>query len=111
MSGAAAAPPHGRAPRRAHAATLSGRISSGSLNTSCLYRDLSGRPLLLPVYIGAYRRGDSYYRVVINGQTGELTGKAPMSWLKILGAIVAGAGCLLAIVVFITLIGVIGSQL
>lgn len=53
------------------------------LRTSVVFHDLTGGPLLLPVWIGAYRRGDSVYRIVINGQTGALTGKAPISYARV----------------------------
>ena len=97
--------------RQQHTGQIAQQLGASPLNASCLYRDLSGRPLLLPIYIGAYRRGESYFRVVINGQTAALTGKAPLSWWKILGAILGGLGCLGAIVLFVTLFGAIASQL
>lgn len=50
---------------------------------------LSSEPVLLPVYIMAYRYNDQVYRFVANGQSGKATGKAPLSWLKI-GMIPAG---------------------
>ena len=56
---------------------------------------------LLPVWIAAYRYHDKAYRFLINGQTGEVCGKAPFSWVKILLAVlvvlaVAGAVVLIA---------------
>jgi DNA-directed RNA polymerase subunit RPC12/RpoP len=43
--------------------------------------------VLLPVYVGAYRYGNKPYQVLINGQTGEVVGKAPYSIWKILAAV------------------------
>jgi hypothetical protein len=97
--------------RQSHCAQIASQLGASPLNASCLYSDLSGRPLLLPVYIGAYRRGENYYRVVVNGQTAALTGKAPVSWWKILGAILGGIGCLGAIGLIVTVLGAIASQL
>jgi hypothetical protein len=54
--------------------------------------------LLLPVWVSAYRYKDKSYQFLINGQTGEIRGKAPISWVKvgITVALVAGAAALLA---------------
>lgn len=43
--------------------------------------------VLLPIYVAAYRYGDKPYQVLINGQTGEVVGKAPWSIIKIALAI------------------------
>jgi len=51
---------------------------------------LAGRtsePVLLPVWIMAYRYQDQLYRFLMNGQTGRATGQAPTSWRKIAAAI------------------------
>jgi len=87
-----------------HRSEIQSRISASRLSTSCLYHGLEGRPVLLPVWIGAYRVKEKLYRVVLNGQTGELTGKAPISWLKILAAaaIILGAiGCLVGAIALV----------
>ncbi len=39
--------------------------------------------VLLPIWISSYRYHEKVYRFLVNGQTGEVTGKAPWSWLKI----------------------------
>ena len=39
--------------------------------------------VLLPIWIAAYRYGDKPYRFLVNGQTGEVVGKAPWSFWKI----------------------------
>ena len=44
---------------------------------------MCGEPSLIPVYIGVYRRKDTYYRVLVNGTTGKLIGEAPLDWVKI----------------------------
>lgn len=92
---------HAEALRAAHAGVT-------DLRLSVVAHELRGGPLLLPVWIGAYRRGDALFRVVVNGQTGRLTGKAPISWVKVglaaLGVLAffvalvvcAGAGAFLA---------------
>ncbi len=40
--------------------------------------------VLLPIWIAAYRYRDKPYQFLVNGQTGEVVGKAPWSWVKIL---------------------------
>ena len=58
-----------------------------NLRVNVLLEGLSSEPVLLPVWIMAYRYRDHLYRFLINGQTGKATGQAPVSWSKILGAI------------------------
>jgi DNA-directed RNA polymerase subunit RPC12/RpoP len=47
---------------------------------------LSGRRYrhaLLPVWVAAYRFRGKPWRFLVNGQTGEVRGRAPLSWVKI----------------------------
>lgn len=39
--------------------------------------------VLLPLWIASYRYGDKPYRFLVNGQTGEVQGEAPISWVKV----------------------------
>jgi ribosomal protein S27E len=39
--------------------------------------------VLLPIWLSSYRYRDKVYRFLVNGQTGEVTGTAPYSWIKI----------------------------
>ncbi|MHC4820242.1 MAG: TFIIB-type zinc ribbon-containing protein [Planctomycetota bacterium] len=41
------------------------------------------RYALLPVFVCAYRFRKKVYRFLVNGQTGEVQGEAPWSWVKI----------------------------
>jgi DNA-directed RNA polymerase subunit RPC12/RpoP len=68
---------------------------------------LSSEPILLPVWIMAYRYRDQVYRFLVNGQTGRATGQAPVSWPKIL-LIVAIIACVLLFVVLLCS-GVVGG--
>jgi hypothetical protein len=58
-----------------------------NLKVNTRITDLVSRPMLLPVWIMAYRYEDEVFRFLINGQNGRATGKAPVSWLKIAAAI------------------------
>lgn len=53
------------------------------LQTSSIYKNMSGEPSLIPVFVGVYRRKDKFYRIVVNGTTGKLQGEAPLDWVKI----------------------------
>jgi DNA-directed RNA polymerase subunit RPC12/RpoP len=59
---------------------------------------LSGRRYrhaLLPVWVAAYRFRGKPWRFLVNGQTGEVQGEAPLSWVKmgllVLGVLAAAA--------------------
>jgi hypothetical protein len=62
--------------------------------------EMAGEPVLLPVWIMAYKFHDGLYRFLVNGQTGRATGQAPISLVKVFVAI---AIALLIILVFVLL--------
>ena len=70
-----------------HKASVRSSLRASDLRMSAIFHDVEGRPLLLPIWIGAYRRKEKMYRVVINGQTGKLTGEAPLSFWRIAFAV------------------------
>jgi ribosomal protein S27E len=45
--------------------------------------------ILVPVWVLAYQYGATTYQVVVNGYTGTMAGKHPLSWIKITLAILA----------------------
>ena len=47
--------------------------------------------ILLPIWLAAYKFRGKSYRFVVNGQTGEVKGERPWSWVKIAIAVVIGA--------------------
>jgi hypothetical protein len=53
------------------------------LRTSHRFANERFKHLLLPIWIAAYRYRDQPYRFLVNGQTGEVTGRAPFSVIKI----------------------------
>jgi hypothetical protein len=70
---------------------------------------MSSEPVLLPVWIMAYRYRDKLYRFLVNGQTGRATGQAPVSIKKIL---VAAAILVVAVLLLLLLLsGIIGGRL
>jgi hypothetical protein len=58
-------------------------------------------PMLVPVWVFAvrYRDDKPALRVVINGQTGSIGGKVPLSWIKITLAILFAAAVIAAMVI------------
>jgi len=70
-----------------------------NLHVNVRITDLTSRPMLLPVWIMAYRYQDRVFRFLANGQTGRSTGQAPTSWRKI-----AAVAVIVAIVVLLLLL-------
>ncbi|MEQ8787528.1 MAG: hypothetical protein RIC55_14585 [Pirellulaceae bacterium] len=62
--------------------------------------DMRSEPVLLPVWIMAYRYKDKLFRFLVNGQTGRATGQAPTSWRKIAAVV----GIVLAVILLIVLL-------
>lgn len=97
--------------RSMHRTALSSQISSRKMNVSSLHEHFEGEPVLLPIFIGAYRRRDEVYRIVINGQTGKLTGAAPFSWAKLALVIFIVLGTIGVFMLCSAILAAIGSQL
>ncbi len=60
-----------------------GSDALGALHICPEYSGIKYRLMLLPVWMGSYRYHNKTYRCYINAQTGEITGDAPLSALKI----------------------------
>lgn len=73
-----------------------------ALNVTSRYSDETFKHVLLPVWISAYRYNEKIYRFLVNGQTGEVTGKAPVSVFKIILFVLFLAAIIAAIVVLAT---------
>jgi predicted RNA-binding Zn-ribbon protein involved in translation (DUF1610 family) len=56
---------------------------SRNMKVNVRITDLASRPILLPVWIMAYRYREQVFRFIVNGQTGKSTGRAPVSFRKI----------------------------
>ena len=54
-----------------------------NLSVNSAYSGITYKHVLLPLWIAAFLYGGKSYQVIINGQTGRVSGKAPLSWLKI----------------------------
>src|SRR5690606_13252048 len=58
---------------------------------STQWEDLKYKHVLLPVWLAAYRYRGRVFQILINGQTGEVEGARPYSWIKIALAVGAAA--------------------
>jgi len=59
------------------------RGESRNLRVNVRISNMSSHPILLPIWIMAYRYKNQVYRVLINGQTGKLSGGAPFAYGKL----------------------------
>lgn len=61
-----------------------------NLRIQTSYSNVTFKHILLPIWISAYRYKDKVYKFLVNGQTGEVKGQAPVSVIKVLLLILAG---------------------
>jgi hypothetical protein len=72
-----------------------------NLQVSPHYSAQTFKHILVPLWLLTYDYGRSHFQVVINGYTGEIAGRYPKSWVKILLAILGGIALLLVLLVFL----------
>ena len=63
-----------------------------SLSFSTLYSKITYKYLLVPVWISSFKFKDKVYQFVVNGQTGKVGGKAPVSTFRVILAVLLGIG-------------------
>jgi hypothetical protein len=61
-----------------------------NLNVNTAYNDIKYKHILLPIWLSAYTYKNKVYRYMINGQTGEVQGHAPVSPWKVAGLVALG---------------------
>jgi transcription elongation factor Elf1 len=54
-----------------------------NLQVSTAFSNMTYKHVLFPVWIASYRYKDKVYHFLINGQTGEVQGQAPISWIRV----------------------------
>jgi RNA polymerase subunit RPABC4/transcription elongation factor Spt4 len=81
-----------------------------NLKVNLLSEGLTGQPVLLPVWIMAYRYKDRVYRFLVNGQTGACTGTAPVSYHKIVGVVGIVIAIILAVLLGAWLIAAVSGR-
>lgn len=62
------------------------------LNTSTTHSNVTYKYVLMPIYALFYHYGKKDYMVNVNGNTGKTSGKAPISFVRVLIAILLGLG-------------------
>lgn len=60
-----------------------------NFNMTADFGEETWRYILLPVYVAAYKFENKVYQVMINGQTGAISGQKPVAWWKIWLAVAA----------------------
>ncbi|HEX5033234.1 MAG TPA: hypothetical protein VFW62_02025 [bacterium] len=73
-----------------------------NFRSSSRFRDIKIKHTLLPLYIGHYHYRGKDYAFHANGQTGKIDGQFPLSWVKILLAV-------LAVLAALTIYGYLGE--
>lgn len=58
------------------------QVSQLNLNTE--FSNITYKYLLLPVWISSFTYKGKAYQFMVNGQTGEVGGRTPISWIKVL---------------------------
>jgi DNA-directed RNA polymerase subunit RPC12/RpoP len=54
-----------------------------NLEVSTAFSNMTYKHTLFPVWIASYRYRGKVYQFLVNGQTGEVQGEAPISWIKV----------------------------
>ncbi len=73
----------------------------GNLSMDMRHLGKSFKYLMLPIYICTERYKQKVYRQYINGLIGKISGKTPLSWLKIL-LTVLGGGAIIALIAWLS---------
>lgn len=68
-----------------------------NLNMQTTYMNITYKYLLLPVWISSYKYKDKIYQFMVNGQTGKVSGRTPISAIKV-AITVAAAIAIIALI-------------
>ena len=60
-----------------------------NLQVDADYEGQTFKHILVPIWLLAYTYGAQVYQVVVNGYTGAIAGKHPLSWVKVMLAVLA----------------------
>ncbi len=91
--------------------SMENKIQSRDNNYDCYrmmdydhsFRKVSFKHILLPVWLASYQYGKKRYLFLVNGETGRVAGKTPLSKLKIVLLSLLGAATVAAVVLLIVL--------
>lgn len=76
-----------------------------NLNFSTSYNNVKYKHLLLPIWISSYTYKNKVFRYMINGQTGEVQGKAPVSPFKVGALVLLGAIIIAGFIIYMNYYG------
>jgi hypothetical protein len=65
-----------------------------NLQVETNYSGQTFKHILVPIWLLTYDYRANHYQVVINGYTGTIAGKYPLSWIKITFAVLGGLAVL-----------------
>ena len=68
-----------------------------NVNLQTSFDNLTYKYLLLPVWLSSYKYKDKVYQFMVNGQTGKVSGKAPVSAIKVVLTIAVIIGIIVLI--------------
>lgn len=74
------------------------------LNVSTVHSNVTYKYLLLPVYTLVYRYKKKDYTIRVNGSTGKVKGKTPISAIRVIIAVLLGLGLIALVVWLFTLL-------
>lgn len=72
-----------------------------SVKLSTLYTNITYKYLLVPVWISSFNYKDKLYQFVVNGQTGKVGGKSPVSTIKVVLTVLAAIAALVGLFYFL----------
>lgn len=72
-----------------------------NLRVDTAFSKMTYKHVLFPVWIASYRYRNRLYHFVVNGQTGEVSGQAPISWLRVILVLVV-IGIILALFLWLS---------
>lgn len=75
-----------------------------NLQIDATFSKLTYKYLLLPVWISSYKYKEKVYQFMVNGQTGKISGKTPISTPKVIITVIA-------FILILILIGMLGQNL
>ena len=75
------------------------------LNVSTTHSNVTYKYVMLPVYVGNYKYNKKTYNFYINGETGKVTGKYPISPLKVIFTVLGGLALIAIIAAIIYFYG------
>jgi hypothetical protein len=81
-----------------------------NLRVDTAFSNMTYKHVLFPVWIASYRYRDKIYHFLVNGQTGEVQGQAPISWIKV-ALVVILAAIVLAILILLFSVAEAGAAL